>query len=743
MEQRYKRHLQIFLYMRRIIFSFHPLLLFSCFSLWSFYAGAQTFFAQRQSQVDSFPILAGNADLYGTIIIYGSDTTANAIHDLTPLLQLKVLTGGLAIVHTTRLKSLHGLDSLIYIGGLSINNNDSLRDLSGLNPKYIYSDLVIIEQNKGLEEINGLNGHAEMHDFRIDENPRLKVINGLESLRDCPYIDIKHNDLLEHILIPNLQVSNSLFLWRNPNLQAFSFPKLDSIRYYSGSVWSYYCPRLKSLDGFEPKYMQDEMRIRLFNNDSLRNMDAVGRWPAKTMSIEVANCHHLDSVHLPNVKKTIRQLYRSNTALRSIRLPNVDTAQYGDQGNTAVSIARNPNLVEVSMPKLKTITYIEDSLSITFCPKLASLEGFGSLENVHGRIVLKGLPSLKTLHGLEKLRFCGDGFEVGWFYGGGRMDSLESLCQFEQFEYARFDFQLMNCPRLSSLSGLETFRRTSFLHLAWLDSLKSLEGLNNLDSLRSDTLYYSGRLSIDSTGLEDMSAVKNVAFGPETYILIQNSHRLKKAELLKLTQGIAVFVRNCAILDDIQFPALYKFYNLNYPVSLWLDKLPALSTLDGLKNLKIFHTNSLNAPASKIRIKNDPLLTDCDAICRMRETIAASFFDIQNNAFPCNTLPEIEEHVCDSLSYVFDPANTLASGLRVAPNPAQDVIALHWLAYSEHTLRDCLVTLVSSTGQALFTQKINGPDSRVDVSQVPSGFYFLQISAGGRRLGSQKVVVSH
>lgn len=731
--------------MRGIIFSLSPLLLFFCFGLWSFEAGAQTFFAQRQSTVDSFPIVAGNVDLYGTIIINGGADPANDIHDLTPLLQLKVLTGGLAIVHTTRLKSLHGLDSLVYLGGLSINNNDSLRDLSGLNPKYIYSDLVLIEQNKGLEEINGLNRHENMYDFRIRDNPNLKVINGLQALQYCPYIYVSSNELLEHVSMPNLQVGNDLWLWGNPNLQAFSFPKLDTIRYFAGAVNIWYCPRLKNLDGFEPKFIPDYMILRLFNNDSLQNMDAVARWPVKTLDITVANCHHLDSVHLPNVTKTIRQLYRSNNALRSIRLPNVDTAQYGSHNNTAVSIARNPNLVEVSMPKLTTITYLADSLTIEYCPKLTSLAGFSSLENVNGRIFLRGLKSLKNLHGLEKLRYCGAGFEVGKSYSGGEMDSLESLCNFEQFEYATFDFQLSGCPRLSSLSGLETFRKTGFLYLAWLDSLKSLEGLNNLDTLRNDSFPYFGRLFIDSTGLKDISAIKNIhTFGSEFYMQILNSHPLQKVELLNLTQASLIWTRNCTTLTDIQFPGLHKIDNNHGDyLYLWLDDLPALSTLDGLKNLNVFHTNVLNAAGSKIRIKNNPLLTDCEAICHMRQTIAASFFDLQDNAFPCNTLPEIEEHVCDSLPYVSNPASTLASSLQVAPNPAQGIITLSWLADHEYAPQNCFVTLVSSTGQALFTQKINGSDSRVDVSQVPSGFYFLQISSGGRRLGSQKVVVAH
>jgi len=690
--------------------------------------------------VDSFPILAGNVDLFGSIILNGGADTANDIHDLTPLLQLKVLTGGLAIVHTTRLKSLHGLDSLIYIGGLSINNNDSLKDLSGLNPKYIYSDLVIISQNKGLEEINGLNKHEEMYDFRIQENPRLKVVNGLQSLRYCPYPSFSENELLEYISIPNLQVGNNLRLWGNPNLQAFSFPKLDSIRYFWGNVGIWYCPRLKNLDGFQPKYIPDEMWIRIFNADSLQDINAVGQWPAKTMVIDIANCHLLDSVNLPNVKKTFRQLYRNNDALRSIRLSNLETAQYGDQNATAVSISRNANLTDVSMPKLKTITYIEDSLSISYCPKLASLAGFGSLENVNGGIFLKGLKSLKTLHGLEKLRYCGTDFKVGWYYDGGRMDSLESLCNFEQFRYTKQYFELVNCPRLSSLSGLETFRRTSYLHLGRLDSLKNLEGLNNLDSLQNDSSSYSVWLYIDSTGLEDMSAVKNITFGSISVVRIEDSNRLKKAELLHLTEGREVRVRNCAILEDIQFPALHKIYDSEGSVFLQLNNLPALTSLDGVRNLKIFNTSGT---VSKIRIKNNPLLTDCDAICRMRQTIAASFFDLQDNAFPCNTLPEIEEYVCDTLTAVFDPANPVASDLRVSPNPAQDMIELRWLAPPEPPLQDFIVTLVSNTGQVLFTQKINGPDSRVDVSQLPSGFYFLHISAGGRRLGSQKVVVSH
>ncbi len=725
-----------------INFFLHQLLVVFFLGTFTVTARAQVFFAQKQSTVDSFPIIAGTADLYGSIILNGTADTANDIHDLTPLLQLKVLTGSLSIVNTTRLKSLHGLDSLVYIGGLLVRDNDSLANLSHLNPQYIDADFVEISQNKGLEEIKGLNKNTYFYEFRIQKNPRLKTINGLQALREFPYINISENDALETVSMPNLQTANDFWLYKNKNLQTLSFPKLDTLKYFSALINIWHCPRLKNLDGIKPKFVEGYIALKLFDNDSLQNIDAVGQWPAQTMHVSIVRCHQLDSVNLPNVKKTIGQLYSKNNALKSIRLDNVETAQYG-YGATAVSISYNPELVDISMPKLKTIVNLKDSISISHCPKLRSLQGFGSLENVNGRILLKDLKSVKNLHGFEKLRYCGAGFEIGSFYNGS-MDSLENLCNFEHFEYTRLDFQLINCRRLSSLQGLETFRRTGFLRLEVLDSLKSLEGLNNLETLKSDSFYLSGWLYIDSTGLEDISALKNIQeFGPGPYIRIQNSQRLQKAAFPHLTQAFEIWARNCAILNDIQFLALTKMYAANYNVSLFLENLPSLTSLDGFKTLKTFNAGGLFGPISKIRIKNNPLLTDCAAICQMRKTIAASFFDLQNNAFPCSALSDIEANICDSLTAVSGPETKAVSGIQVTPNPAQDIIELSWLPSSENKFPDLVVTLVSSTGQVLIAQKISGADSRVDVSQVPSGFYFLQVSSGGQRLGSKKIAVFH
>ncbi len=729
--------------MRHIIFSSKRLLVFVSFGVLSFNTSAQTFFAQKQSTVDSFPILAGNVDLFGSIILNGGGDTANDIHDLTPLLQLKVLTGGLYIVHTTRLKSLRGLDSLIYIGGLSINNNDSLKDLSGLNPKYIDSDLVIISQNKGLEEIKGLNGHEELYDFRIEENPRLKAINGLQLLRFCPNIYVEENEQLEHISMPNLQTANDFFFWKNPNLQTLSFPQLDTLKYFASTINIWYCPRLKNLDGIHPKFVEGYIGLKLIHNDSLQNIRAAGLWPTQVMSITLVGNNLLDSIYLPNLEKTRGLKISKNDALRSICLPNVESSTYG-YGAGAVSISYNPSLTNISMPKLHTIADIEDSLAIFQCPKLASLEGFGSLENVNGRILLRGLKSLKNLHGFEKLRYTGAGFEVGGFYNNSQMDSLESLCTFEHFAYSRFDVQFLNCPRLSSLSGLETLKKTGFVHLAYLDSLKNLDGLKNLDTLKSDSIYTSAWMYIDSTGVEDISGIKNILdFGAKSDLRIKNSHRLKKAEFLNLTQGMDFWAKNCHNLSDIQLPLLNKLSNNDGPVFLLLDNLPALYSLDGIRNLKTFMVPSLYSASSKIRIKNNPLLTDCDAVCKMRKTIAASYFDLQSNVFPCNTLAEIEDNVCDSLSYISGPENTAGSNIRVSPNPAQGFMDVVWPAFPENSQTEYTLTLVSSPGQIVFTQKIHGEKSRMDVSQLPSGFYFLHLSSGGQVFGNKKVVVLH
>lgn len=701
-------------------------------------AAAQTFFAQKQSTVDSFPILAGNVDLFGTIILNGGADTANDIHDLTPLRQLKVLTGGLNIVHTTRLKSLHGLDSLVYLGGLYINDNDSLRDLSGLNPKYIYSDLVIISQNKGLEEINGLNGHEEMYDFRIEENPRLKVINGLQSLRYCPYPAVSKNEQLEHVSMPNLQKSASPWFWQNPNLQTLSFPNLDTLKFFSSDINIWYCPRLKNLNGINPGFVEGKLSLILIDDDSLQNIDNVGQWPVEVLGYRIVRSKLLESISLPNVKKSIGQVASQNAALKSIRLPNVETTV---KSLVAISITHSPNLVDVSMPKLKTIASLKDSLFIFDCPKLPSVEGFSSLENVNGRLLLRGLKSLKNLHGLEKLKYTA-GFEIGGFYDNSQMDSLESLCAFEHFSRSRFDVQILNCPVLSSLSGLETLEETTVIHLAYLDSLKNLDGLINLDTLRSDSSYFSENIELDSIGIKNMAGVSNIHyFGSRPILRINNSHSVEKFEFKNLVKGYQIVVNNCHVLNDIQFSQLTELSKEIGFVFLLIRQLPEIQSLDGVKHIKTFYGPFLSN--SKIVIKNNPILTDCDAICKMRQTIDASYFDLQNNAFPCNALAEVVEHVCDSLSYVTNPENTAGVGIRVSPNPARDFLEISWPAYSENTHTDYTTRLVSSTGQIVLAQKDQRNKSRIDVSQAPSGFYFLELSCAGQLLGSKKVVVLH
>ena len=704
-------------------------------------ATAQTFFAQKQSTVDSFPIIAGNTDLYGSIVLNGGSDPANDIHDLTPLLQLKVLTGALSIVHTTRLKSLHGLDSLIYIGGLFIYNNDSLERLSGLNPRYINGDNITeISKNRRLQDIDALNKHEQQYDFRIRENPVLRKVSGLQSLRFCPYINISDNAQLDTFSISKLRKSSSFLLYNNANLQSLQFPALDSLIYFESRIELRKCPRLKNLDGIHPQFIEGQLVLKLLDNDSLRQINAAGQWPVEVLGYWAVRNPLLEEIAFPGVKRSIGQLVSQNNALKSIDLPALEWAT-GNFG-TAVSISHNPMLATVSMPKLKTIARLKDSLYIFNCPKLSSLEGFSSLENVNGRILIGGLKSLKNLHGFENLRYTA-GFEIGGFYNNGRMDSLESLCPFQHFTCSRFDVQMLNCPRLSSLAGLETLKKTGFVRLAWLDSLKNLDGLLMLDTLRSDSVYTSGWILIDSTGLEDISGIKHLRdFGTKSNLRILNSHKLKKVELLHLSQGAEFWVKNCRALQDIQVPALQKLSNDDGIAFLFLDNLPELLSLDGFKSLKSFTAPFSYNNVSKIRIRNNAQLIDCDAVCKMRQSIPATYFDIQNNAFPCQTLLTIEENVCDSMSAVAAPENMSKSMLRISPNPAQDFLTLTWLAFPDDKAgTECTLNLISSQGRSVFTQSFFGQICHLDVSRIPPGIYFLQLIAEGRLMEYRKVVV--
>ena len=79
-------------------------------------------------------------------------------------------------------------------------------------------------------------------------------------------------------------------------------------------------------------------------------------------------------------------------------------------------------------------------------------------------------------------------------------------------------------------------------------------------------------------------------------------------------------------------------------------------------------------------------------------------------------------------------AGTIETGrkkLNVYPNPANDLIHIDWwLGYSEKAT----AVIYNLLGQPVMQKRLNGNSNELNISQLPIGFYILQITNGKERI---------
>lgn len=122
---------------------------------------------------------------------------------------------------------------------------------------------------------------------------------------------------------------------------------------------------------------------------------------------------------------------------------------------------------------------------------------------------------------------------------------------------------------------------------------------------------------------------------------------------------------------------------------------------------------------------------------------------------PCGTIPfgEVEDYTLEVLSNLapgsqtrnpFDPQDQ--NGYRVSrfgmyPVPASDYV---WVETAPWAGQDMEVTLVNALGRPVKVwpfQRVNDPWSLLNLTGIPPGSYYLQITAKGRRTLTAKLVV--
>lgn len=85
------------------------------------------------------------------------------------------------------------------------------------------------------------------------------------------------------------------------------------------------------------------------------------------------------------------------------------------------------------------------------------------------------------------------------------------------------------------------------------------------------------------------------------------------------------------------------------------------------------------------------------------------------------------------LSFPTSVPESEKTGIQIYPNPAEDLITIRIDEVAQNGL--CSLAVVDVMGRIMFSTTVSGSLATVDVSQWPSGVYFIQMEQDGRRFG--------
>jgi hypothetical protein len=231
------------------------------------------------------------------------------------------------------LEDLSGLECVTHVENLYVDENDSLRTLSGLDNLVRVGPLdsdqpadeeIAIRDNSALESLSGLDALEEVYaSFYIVRNDALRNINDLDSLRIVDHtLEVSDNEALEEIYgltayegmdYEGEPIGGELVIERNPRLTTVDLGAdvvvqglrvsdnrwLSSVDLHLSSVWRTYeisnNPLLAELPGVRIGEELDELLIA--NNDSLVSLRGFESGPSR-----FGHVHIVDNEVLPSLR---------------------------------------------------------------------------------------------------------------------------------------------------------------------------------------------------------------------------------------------------------------------------------------------------------------------------------------------------------------------------------------------------------------------------------------------------------
>ncbi len=659
------------------------------------------FLCTSQSEVnEAVQILldGGYTEMTGGLFFASTEVDNPAvIHDISGFSMLERV-GGLMIRNTDSLTSLYGLHNIdsVAMSLIWITDNRELLSTSGLNGMVFHNlehgdSEFRIENNPKLENLDGLEGITNVRgQLRIYNNPMLSDLTGLSNLHTVGHLDNSGGLFqLSHFAgsslagLEQLRISQDLSISLSPFLndiealssldtvgclvllqcdELMNIDPLNSLTFTSlnGNLSLVDCPKIQSLPELNPiNNRLSQVRLRGMDNlteiTSIENLSLIS-------TLQIVNCPALTALNTSNWKGGHLELI-GNDLLTSIDISNFENSG----GDISMEILDNPLLEEVVGSDSFTYSswiQIEDNES------LHQLLGFNGLDSVESVIINN--PNLELISGFKNVK------TIGGQYGGG-ITITGSLIELDAFDNL---VEVIKDDLWIGASGLE--------YMPTFDSLRRVEG----------------RLTISNTDLAEMDILPNLKM---TIILsVGNNPNL---ETLTLANN----------LDSLGWGVDFRDHPMLTEIN-GFDKFPDSPTI-GVKDF---------------RLKNNTVLETTPGLCNVLAGMEEwpdplNNLIIEGNAEGFNTTEELEAY-CEELTPI---SETSISNIHIFPNPTSDQIVIDHIDINEvHTL-----AVFDGLGRETLRISIVNQQHVLDLSLYSDGLYWIALlDKKGIVLGRSSIV---
>lgn len=368
--------------------------------------------------------------------------------DLHGLESITMLNGDAIIEGNAALTTLAGLNNLTAVSGnVSVNTNNVLADLSGLNALSSAGELHILN-NAALTDMSGLENLAMITgDFEISQNNAMTTLAGLSGL---------------HTVGGKLSVTNLPAL--------LDINGLSSLTTLGGDLTIEQDPLITDVAGLA-NISSWGQGIYITGNNGLLNLHGLESLDTVPGDMSVSGCFQITDLNaLSNLAWV-----GGNLVIEGLQdLPDINSLQHLTYVGGMIKIGQNYNLASLS--GLQNVASI-GGLSLVNNQYIKDLAGLASLKNVSGSLIVSNNPALESLTGLGDLRSVGGELQIS--YNG---------------------FGLKNLKPLDSLGIVG-----GNLFIEFNEGLFTLTGLEHLKSVGGDFLV--GGLLYDYTGLQSLTSI--------------------------------------------------------------------------------------------------------------------------------------------------------------------------------------------------------------------------------------------